>query len=248
MADDKTDLDTARLRALSAEGVSTASAPIAPTASAASIQLAQIDARIAEASKTLGPNHPELQALRAERASVAGIAAQDQAAARSAAAAASVSNAGAVNSAVAAQRSRVIAQGDKLQKLNQLQAEVNLRRELFEKSSGRAAELRQEAATAETGLTELGAAVTPKDPSFPNMWLIIPGTLALGLGMGVLVALLAEMFGRRVRCIEDLQFGIDAPLLGVIGRRGRAKRTNRRLPSWLTLPKWPNSGKVARAA
>jgi polysaccharide biosynthesis transport protein len=248
MADDKTDLETARLRALSAEGVSTGGAPVPATASPASIQLAQLDAQIAQASKTLGPNHPELQQLRAQRASVAALAAQDQAAARSAMAAASASNASAVNSAVAAQKSRVIAQGDKLEKLSQLQSEVDLRRDLFQKTSARAAELRQEAAAADTGLVPLGPAVTPKDPTFPNMLLIIPGSLALGLGVGVLVALLAELFGRRVRGMEDLQFGIGAPLLGVISAPAKSKPGIWRRASWLIRPKWPNNDKMARAA
>ena len=77
MADDKTDVETARLKALSSQGVSPPMAPMAITSSAASIQLAQIDAQIAEDSKTLGPNHPELQRLRAQRASVAALVAQD---------------------------------------------------------------------------------------------------------------------------------------------------------------------------
>ena len=81
---------------------------------------------------------------------------------------------------------------------------------------------------ADTGLTPLDAAVTPKSPIFPNKLLILGGAIALGLGVGVLVALLAELFGRRVRGYEDLASAIDAPLLAIIA--GPAKRRRRRLP------------------
>ena len=74
--------------------------------------------------------------------------------------------------------------------------------------------------------------MTPKDPLFPNMLLIIPGSIFLGMAIGVLVALLTELFGRRVRSAEDLQSAFDVPVLAVIGspvrRRGNARRDNRR--------------------
>jgi uncharacterized protein involved in exopolysaccharide biosynthesis len=236
MADDKTDLETARLHALSMQGVETPVAPVAPAATASAIQLAELDAQISQVSQTLGPNHPELQRLRAQRTALAGLVAQDQAAAKSAAAAAAGAGAGATDRAVAAQKSRVIAQSDKLQKLAQLQSAVAIQRDRFEKTSTRAAELRQEAAVADTGLVPLGAAVTPKDPVFPNMLLIIPGALVLGLGVGVLTALLAEMIGRRVRGVEDLQSALNVPVLAVIQRpsTGGAKRERTLIrPSWM---------------
>jgi len=58
--------------------------------------------------------------------------------------------------------------------------------------------------------------VTPQSPSFPNMPLIMFGALGFGLGFGVLVSLLIELFGRRVRGAEDVTAVIDAPLLAVI--------------------------------
>jgi uncharacterized protein involved in exopolysaccharide biosynthesis len=251
MADDKTDADTARLRALTAQGVSPPMAPIAPTASASSIQLAQLDAQIAQASQTLGPNHPELQQLRAQRTAVAALVAQDQASARSAAAAAAGAGAGAVDRAVATEQSKLLAKGDKLQQLSQLQSQLDMRRDQYEKTSARAAELRQQAAAIDSGLTPLGAAVTPKDPVFPNMLLIIPGSFVLGMAVGVLIALLSELLGRRVRGVEDLQSAIDVPLLAVIGApsQGNGGSAVRGRPPWLALPRWPPNGRsAARAA
>lgn len=232
MADDKTDLDTARLRSLAGQGA-IAPAPVfsaPPTASASSIQLAQLDTQIAEASKTLGPNHPQLQAMQAVRATLAQQAARDNVTAKaqaSAAASAASASASAVEAAVQSAKSRVLGESDKLARLSQLASQVNLLKDEYDKTSGRAADLRQEAAVADTGLTPLGNAATPQSPSFPNRMLIIPGSFALGLAAGVLVALLIELFNRRVRGVEDIRSLADTQLLAVIaappktpGRRG----------------------------
>lgn len=229
MADDKTDLDTARLRALAAAGAPVAAAPIvaAPASSPASIQLAQVDAQIAEASKTLGPNHPELQALKATRAALAQQVAQDQAAARaqaSAAAGAASAGAGALERAVQQEKSRVLGESDKLAKLSQLASKVNVLKDAYDKTEARVGDLRQEAAVADTGLTPLGGAVTPTSPAFPKKALIIPGSLALGLATGFLVALLAELMSRRVRGVEDLKDLAEVPLLTVVAGRARTPR------------------------
>lgn len=232
LADDKTDVDTARLHALASEAG--AAAPmIAPMAgpSAASAELAQVDAAISQASQTLGPNHPELVALRAKRAALSSQLAQERAFSRtSASAAASAASAGAaaVSSAMAAARSKVVGQADKIERLKELHADVELKREEFNKMAQRVADLRQEATIGDTGLTVLGSAVTPQSPTFPNKPLIFGGAVGLGLGLGVLVGLLVEFFGRRVRGAEDLR-SVDAPVLAVVPAGAATKRT-RALP------------------
>lgn len=235
------DIDSARLSALAGQAgtVMPAFAPVVRTTSPAAIQLAQIDAQIAQLSQTLGPNHPELVQLRAQRASISQLVAQDEAAQRSAASAAAgaaSAGVGALDRAVSVQKARVIAQRDKIDKLSQLQAEVDLRRDQFSKTSARAAELRQEAAAADTGLTPLGGAVAPSSPKFPNKPLILLGSLGLGLALGVLVALLAELLGRRVRGVEDLEAAVGVPLLAVVAAEPM-QRAQRRSKILRALPR-----------
>ena len=236
MQDEKTDVETARLRALSQQPGLNAPmiAPAASQNSAASIQLAQLDAEIAQASKTLGPNHPQMIQMHAQRAALAKVVADDQAAQRSAATAAARamnSGTGALDAAVRQQTTRVIANRDKIERLNELQAEVNRHREQMEKSLARAGELRQEAAVADSGITVLSEAVTPRQPSFPNKPLIFFGSIALGGALGLFLSLILELLRRRVRGSEDLQHAIEAPLLAVISTNsadGKAKRTSAR--------------------
>lgn len=218
-----TDVDTARLAALA----SAASAPMAAAApmpvmmSPSAPQLTQMDAMIAQAGKNLGPNHPQMVQLRAQRATLAQVVAQEQAAARAmagAAASAANASANAIQREMASQTSKVIGKRDKIERLMQLQADVDLRRDQYKKSMSRIAELRQEASIADTGIAVLGEAVTPQSPSFPKKPLILGGALGLGFGLGILLSLLMELFGRRVRSVEDLQSSIDAPLLAIIDR------------------------------
>ena len=217
LQDDKTDVDSTRLHTLAGQAASTGATTILPTTSAASVQLADLDAAIAEASKNLGPNHPELMAMKARRANLAAVVEKERAALQSSAGAdsAALHN---IDRALKAQQSKVLAQSDKLVKLQQLQAEVDLRRDLFTKASARAADYHLQAAVPDSGLTLLGSATTPSSPKFPNMALIVPGSIVLGFAMGVLVALIVEFFARRIRGPEDLRTIIDAPLIGIIER------------------------------
>jgi polysaccharide biosynthesis transport protein len=239
MADDKTDVDTARLRALAAAGgVPTAPPMVAvtPMASAASVQLAQVDAEIGELSKTLGPNHPQLITLKATREALSKQVAQDQAAAEAqakAAASGASAGAGAVERAVAQERAKVLGESDKLTQLQELASQVALLKAEYDKTTGRIAELRQEAAIGDTGLTPLGNAATPRSPAFPNMPLIIAGSLVLGFAAGVLIALLVELFSRRVRGIEDMQSFAGVPLLAVVAGPPKRSRFQARRPQGL---------------
>jgi uncharacterized protein involved in exopolysaccharide biosynthesis len=215
LQDNKVDLDSAQLAALASQGTGPVAsmAPTGPTA--ASLQLAQIDAALSEASKTLGPNHPQLLELRRRRDLTARQVAEERSLS-GAQASATMGAARATAGLLAAQKSRVLAQREKVEKLRLLQDDVDLRRDQYSKAVARAAELRQESDVAESGVTSLGTAVTPQDPVFPNKPLVIGGGLAAGLGIGVVLALLLELFGRRVRSAEDLRLAIEAPVLAVV--------------------------------
>jgi succinoglycan biosynthesis transport protein ExoP len=237
MEDDKTDIETARLRSLAAQstlGAQIVAPSMAPTTSPAQIEAAQLDSQIAQVSKTLGPNHPQLIAMKARRATLSKVMNDEQAAAREAAsnAARSSVGTGALNRAVAEQTSRVIANRSKIQRLNQLQGEVNLHREQMDKSLARAVELRQEAAVADPGITVLSEAVTPSSPAFPKKGLILGGAVALGGATGLLLSLILEFLFRRIRGVEDLEGAIGVPLLAVIApftasQGGQPSRTAR---------------------
>jgi uncharacterized protein involved in exopolysaccharide biosynthesis len=200
MQDDRTDVDSARLTAMAAQSIT------ADAGGGVDAQLAEVNAQIKNASEVLGPNHPDLIALKAKRAAL--LAAAGGAASRA--------GASSHTARVDRQKALVIAERDKLSKLRNLQTEVDLRRDLYNKTAQKEIDFRQQAAAADTGLTPLGGAAAPQSPSYPKVPLVIGGSLALGLGMGLLLALLIELLNRRVRGAEDLQSLDGVPLLTVL--------------------------------
>lgn len=210
------DIDSARLAALVGQAATMPTVgPGASVTSAASLQLAEIDSALAENAQKLGPNHPQMVQMRARRALVAKIAAEEQANARGAGSG-NAAAVGAISRALQEQKARVIAQRDKVERLRQLQSEVELRRGQYKKTAERAAELSLEAGVADSGLSAIGVVVTPSKPSFPNKPLIIGGSIGLGGALGLALGILIELLNRRVRSIEDLDLDRQTNCLAVI--------------------------------
>jgi uncharacterized protein involved in exopolysaccharide biosynthesis len=204
MRDDKTDIDSARLAALASQSDVTA---LGGGVSGIDAQIADVDSAIKQASETLGPNHPQLLALKAKRASLMALASQSG----------SPQAAGAGMSArVAAAKQAVIGNRDKLARLTVLQSEVDIRKDQYDKTLAREADFRQQAAVVDPGVSALGTAFVPDQPSFPNRPLIIGGSLGLGLVFGLLIALLVELLDRKVRSPEDLTAALGLPVLAVL--------------------------------
>jgi uncharacterized protein involved in exopolysaccharide biosynthesis len=178
------------------------------------MQLAQLDAQIEQASKNLGPNHPEMQSLRAQRAALAQVVAQEDARARKVAS--GESGAQAISRVLQDEKARVISQRDKVEKLRQLQAEVDLRRDQYKTTAARAAELALQGSMTDPGVTPMGIVVAPTKPAFPNKPLMVGGAGALGVGLGLGLALLLELLNRRVRGVEDLNLSSELKCIGVI--------------------------------
>lgn len=203
--DQDVDQDVRRLTALAQSAPQPDSPAISVGASNPNAaQVAQLDAAISTAERTLGPNNPQLLDLKRQRAAFA------SAPAVSVASGPSGPSAGAMYSA---QLQKVLSQRGKTDEARRLSVEVAVLRDQFQKASIRVAELEQQSQSIESGLTLLGAATAPEKPSFPNWPLIIFGSLGLGLMLGMLAALLSELLARRVRCTADLRFG-NLPVLG----------------------------------
>jgi polysaccharide biosynthesis transport protein len=201
MQDNHTDVDSARLTAMASQSVMAEAGGGGPDT-----QLAEIDSQIKNLSETLGPNHPDLIALKAKRNALLSVAQQGVAR----------GSQSSHVSRVDQQKALIIAERDKLSKLRNLSSEVELQRDLYNKTAQKEIDFRQQAAVADTGLTPLGSASAPQSPSYPKIPLIVGGSLALGLVLGLLLALLTELLNRRVRGAEDLQSLLGVPLLTVL--------------------------------
>lgn len=231
-----TDLDSDRLASLSGQAMAPQMGMAAPQSPAA-LQLAQIDAELAEASKKLGPNHPDLIALKARREAVSRVAAQEAAQAK--AMMSGQAGAAAISKALQDQKARVIGQREEVEKLRQLQAEADLRREQYRTAAAKAGQYTVEAAVTDDGLSPVGQVVTPSKAAFPNKPLMVGGGLGLGLAMGLALSLLLELLNRRVRSVDDLRLTEDIHCIGVLEEPSgnSASRKLRRLIRGL-MPGW----------
>ncbi len=241
LQDEGVDTDTARLQALAS------SAPVAPIAAApmpvqvsgpgpAQMQLAQVEAAIATASRTLGANHPDYIALLRQRDIAANAAAQERAAAAANARAsfAPAPTGPSVGALFNAQRERVLSQRGKLAEAKQLQNDVAVLRAQLNETQIKGAKEEQEAQSADAGLTLLSSATPPDDATFPRTIPVMLGAIALGMGLGILLALLFELLNRKVRGPDDL--AIDGvPLIGMMQGRLAASQP-KRLGRILRLP------------
>lgn len=229
LQDDKVDIDSARLAALASQGGAPVFAPAAAAPPSAPM-LAAVEAELGEASKVLGPNHPTLQSLRARKAALETQVAQERASANNSAGAA-VSAARATSGMLEAQRAKVMGQREQVERLRLMQDEIDLRRDQYNKGVARAAQLRQEAEIAEAGVVPLAAAVTPQEPEFPKKGIIVPAALLGGGGLGIVIGLVLELIGRRVRSADDLAGVIKAPVLAVVRGAPKPLRMTVKLPN-----------------
>ena len=161
---------------------------------------------------TLGPNHPAIHDM--QRAARAVAAAAAASAPRVSAGTPARLRVPRLQAIFGSQKSLVIAAARHwCRKPSACQADVAVLRDQYQKTAARAGELAQQSQALDIGLTLLGSATAPTNPIFPNWPVLIFGSLGLGLVIGILVAMLLELLGRRVRGVEDLQLD-DVPVLG----------------------------------
>lgn len=188
------------------------------------VQLATLNDQIEQASERLGIQHPTYIAMLARRGQLERQLTREQAAARQVGAqqlGASRSGIAQLEAEYEAQRAKVFAMKDKLDKLTQLLSEVQLRRAQYEQAAKRTGELQLESNVSDAGLIVLGDATAATEPSFPNWPLIFGLAIGAGLALGMVMSLLVELLNRRVRGAEDLSFAAQVPVLAVIGDRRR---------------------------
>jgi len=184
------------------------------------LQLATIEDELTLAGARLGPAHPTYKAIEARRNTLRNQIGRAQSSSRAGVSALS----GAVQQSIArlerdveAQSRLVLERKPIIDELGRLSREVDLRRQQYENSAARTAQLRLEADVTETGLVVLGDPVASRTPSFPRVNLVIILSIFFGLGLGLFSAVISEFIARRVRGEEDLSYATGVPVLVTVG-------------------------------
>lgn len=181
--------------------------------------IARLEAKLNEGSVNLGKNHP--QTLRSE-AELTTLKAQLESETRKITSSiettyqVSKQREQQLQSAVGAQKTRVLALNRQRDELNVLRGDLESAMKAFELVSQRASQTTIESRTSQTNITMLNLATAPQDPSKPRVMFNTLISVFLGLLLGTALALVLELVNRRVRSGRDLAEALDLPVLGTI--------------------------------
>jgi chain length determinant protein tyrosine kinase EpsG len=241
--DDRLDVENARLTELSSElvvlqglGAETASRQQQAKSSPSQIQdvinsqlisnlktdLTRQEASLKEVRERLGENHPTVIQLRSNvdetRAKI------DQEIARIGGGVA-VSNSinatriAQMKAAIDAQRTKVLHLKEARDEIAVLTADVDAAQRAYDGVNQRANQTELESRTTQTNLYVLNPASEPIKPSSPRTTLNMLLSLFVGTLLAIGVAMLKELFDRRVRNASDVVQALDTPLLGTLARK-----------------------------
>ncbi len=190
-----------------------------PLVNALKADLARAEARVQDSAATLGPRHPQLLRLQAERdalqsrltAETRRIAAGIETAYR-----AGTARERELNAALAQQRAQVLALNRQRGQLALLQQDVDAAQRAFETVSTNASKTRLESLATQTYLTQVAPASPPLEPSGPSLAQVLGIALVAGALLAVAGALALELARRRIRSVDDITLGLGLPVLASV--------------------------------
>jgi uncharacterized protein involved in exopolysaccharide biosynthesis len=121
-----------------------------------------------------------------------------------------------------AQKSLISIQAQR-DRLGQLERDVGFRADQLNARERAAEQAKLQSKLTFSDMTVLDKAYPPISPAFPKPFVVMPVGIAAGLGLGLILALLAEAADRRVRFPVDLEYSAPAPFLGTLDYAGRSK-------------------------
>ena len=182
--------------------------------------LANLNATIAQAQTTLGPNNPrlleKLSAKKSIERQIDQLLASYHTKLRDRIAAQKEKIAKLENESETSRSAMIGIQG-KRQQLASLRNDVAFYRDELDRLEKSASQARLQSQLSFSNIQVLDHATPPTSVSFPKPLIVVPLAAFLGLALGVILALLAEALDRRIRAKEDLEFVTQAPFLGETG-------------------------------
>jgi chain length determinant protein EpsF len=185
--------------------------------------LAGAEARLAHAEAKFGPRHPiylqaasETQSLRQKLANelrtvTSGIATSSNIARRREAD---------FSAAFAEQKARLLELNRQKDRIAVLSRDVENAQQAYNSAVQRFNQMRLESQATKTNIAILNPAIPPLKPSSPKLLLNIALSLFLGTLLAMGASLLVEASDRRIRSAEDLESGLEIPVLAVLPAAG----------------------------
>jgi capsular polysaccharide biosynthesis protein len=111
---------------------------------------------------------------------------------------------------------RMISVQSRRDELLGLQREVDARQDQIDAANKAAGAARLQSRLSFANISILDSATPPGSAAFPKFFVVFVLAIGAGTALGVILALLAEAFDRRIRVVSDLDFAAGAPLLGTL--------------------------------
>jgi polysaccharide biosynthesis transport protein len=228
-ADEKADFETTRLNDLLQQLSAAQSRGVGGSAASASNasplvnnmrqDIGRLEAKIAQASATMGSRHPEMLRMNSELAAMKNRLSEESARVGVSAAQSAEARAARVRelqSAIAEQKQKVLSMNKQRAEMNLLKADVDSAQKAFDTVTASAAQARLQAMSNQTNVMKLASAVEPLDPTGPSATQAMLLALAVGGVLGVAGALMAELANRKVRTVADLSMVTHLPILATV--------------------------------
>lgn len=183
------------------------------------VSVSAAEAKFAEISQRLAPNHPQYQSAKAELEKL-----REELRAQQSLISNSVGNnalimaqrESAIRGATAAQKTKVLELNRTRDEMNVLMKDVESAQRAFDATSQRSAQTKIEGQSEQTDIAVLNPATPPTDPSQPKVFLNVLLSIFFGAILGVGLGLGSELLDRRVRSERDLRETLQVPVLGAI--------------------------------
>lgn len=242
-ADEKLDVDLARLNDLSqqlvtaqslaiearsrqanASGNATDSPDVAqsPVIQSLRIDAGKAAAKLAELSERLGPNHPEYQQAKANLAKVQAQLQQEmRSTANSVGGTAQIQERreAELRAQVAEQKAKVLSANRNRDELSVLQKDVETAQKAMDAAAERFTKTSMEGKSNHSDVSILSDAVAPTMPATPNLLLNIALSIVLGGLLGIGLGMIAEMLDRRIRSSNDIARLLKVPVVSLMQER-----------------------------
>lgn len=184
-------------------------------------ELSRAESKFAELGQRLDKNHPQYLATKAELENLRlKLQAELQLASSSMGSAKNISQQreAELRGALAKQKARVLQLKQQRDQIAILQRDVESAQRALDLGMQRLSQTNMEGQANQTDVAILNPAIAPLKPGKPRVMLNALVAVFAGTILAVALALLVEMLDRRVRAPEDLAFGLELPVLGVLGK------------------------------
>lgn len=220
-----------------------------PVVAALKADVSRQEARLKELSASLGEAHPQVTQLKASNQELrARIESEIRRVTNSVAITNTVnkSREAEVSAALQAQRQRVLELKAKRDEASVLLGDVDQIQRAYDALQVRFAQTSLESQSNQTDASVLKEATPPSTPSFPKPVLTLVSASVLGILLGVGVAVVRELFNRKIRSEEDVEEFSQGLVLGVMPAASEVKLTETAL--MVSAPKLSTQSRLLKLA